>query len=287
LEKDVQGAAVVDVVEATLRALMPLFRNFAVSHHDLSQMLARLYVYDTAEILKREHRPTTPARLAVMTGLSCGEAEKFLSDRNADVARRSNRSSELLAPAIVLSFWNSDSRFSTPYQVALDLDLQPSTRRRTFRDLVEAATPGADADAVLDQLLAAGSVEVHEQSFVRCTSRAYVPAGVSVDRITHVGHVLSALARTITYNLLEAPIVGETLIERGVVTNFAVSNEGRRNFRKWLNEEGNRFLETLDAWTTNRQSELESPTGNQIGVEMFMYEQPVESIMSQESSKSS
>jgi hypothetical protein len=276
LETEIQGAAVVDVVEAAAKALMPLFRNFAVTHHDLSQMLARLYVCDTEEILKREGRPTTPARLALMTGLTCGEAEKFLAGRASDAGRRRERMNAMSVPAHVLSVWNSDSRFSTPYQVALDLDLQHSSRRRSFRDLVEAAVPSADPDTVLDQLLAAGCIEVHEQNYVRCTSRAYVPAGISVDRITAAGHALGALASTLTYNLLEIPSGGETLIERGVCTDFPVSAEGRRAFRKWLNEEGTRFLETLDAWTNNRRTELEAPAGSQIGVEMFMYEKPAE-----------
>ncbi|HEX4378320.1 MAG TPA: DUF6502 family protein, partial [Steroidobacteraceae bacterium] len=218
MDRDEKGGAVVDVVESTLKALMPLFRNFGVSHQDLAQTLARLYVYDTEEVLKKEGRPTTTARLAVMTGLTRGEAEKYLDDRGADVKRRLDRASAVSAPAIVLSVWNSDSRFSTPYQVALDLDLQRSPRRRSFQELVETATPDVDPDTVLDQLLAAGCVEVHDQSYVRCTSHAYVPAGISVDRITRAGYALIALARTITYNLLDVVPGGETLIERGTIS---------------------------------------------------------------------
>jgi Family of unknown function (DUF6502) len=280
-QSEEQGTALVDVVEAALKALMPLFRNFGVSHHDLSRTLARLYVYDTEEVLKREGHPTTPARLALMTGLTRGETEKYLEERGGDMKRRLHRAGALSAPAVILSVWNSDSRFSTPYQVALDLDLQPTARRRTFRDLVEVAAPGVDPDAILDQLLAAGCVEVHDDMYVRCTSRAYVPAGISVDRITRAGYALIALARTITYNLLEVPTGGETLIERGVVSDFPISPEGRRSIRKWLTEDGTRFLETLDAWLTNSRSELEGP-GTEIGVEMFMYEKPKELMTSTE-----
>ncbi len=276
MEKEAeQGEALVDVVEAALQALMPLFRNFGVSHHDLSRTLARLYVYDTEEVLKREGHPTTPARLALMTGLTRGEADHYLTEREGDVKRRHDRAKTLSAPAVILAVWNSDSKFSTPYGVALDLDLKPAARRRTFRDLVETATPGVDPDAVLDQLLAAGCVEVHDANYVRCTSRAYRPAGISVDRITRAGYALTALARTITHNLLEVAPGGETLVERGVVSDFTVSPDGRRAVRKWLMEDGTRFLETLDAWLTTSRNELEGP-GTEIGIEMFMYEKPAE-----------
>jgi hypothetical protein len=271
---DEQGAAVIDAIEAVLRPLMPLFRNFGATHHDLSQMLARLFVYDTAEILQKEGRPTTVGRLALMTGLTRGETEKHLAERRIAVKRRSLKASALMTPAAVLTAWNTDARFSTPYGVALDLSLTPSGRQRTFADLVTASAPGTDPESVLDQLLAAGCVEVHEQDFVRCTNRAYIPAGVSVERITRMGSALGALAATLTHNLLEDSSVGYA--ERSVQTDFPVSNDGRRAIREWLVVDGTRFLETLDAWMTSSKAELEASTGQRVGVEFFMYDAPME-----------
>jgi Family of unknown function (DUF6502) len=271
---DEQGAAVIDAIEAVLRPLMPLFRNFGATHHDLSQMLARLFVYDTAEILQKEGRPTTVGRLALMTGLTRGEAEKHLAERSIAVKRRSLKASALMTPAAVLTAWNTDARFSTPYGVALDLSLTPSGRQRTFADLVTVSAPGTDPESVLDQLLAAGCVEVHEQDFVRCTNRAYIPAGVSVERITRMGSALGALAATLTHNLLEDSSIGYA--ERSVQTDFPVSNDGRRAIREWLVVDGTRFLETLDAWMTSSKAELEASTGQRVGVEFFMYDAPME-----------
>jgi hypothetical protein len=272
--RDAQGAALIDAVEALLRPLMPLFRNYGVTHHDLSQTLARLFVYDTAEILSEERRPATPARLALMTGLTRGEVEKHLSERNASTKRRAMKTSALMTPAAVLTAWNTDTRFSTPYGVAVDLSLAPDGRHRTFSDLVTASSPDSDPDAVLDQLLAAGCVEVHEQEFVRCTNRAYIPAGVSVERISRIGTVLGALAATLTHNLLEESSVG--YLERSVQTDFPVSDDGRRVIREWLAADGSRFLETLDAWMTASRPELEAPDGHRVGVDIFMYDAPIE-----------
>ena len=271
---DEQGAAVIDAIEAVLRPLMPLFRNFGATHHDLSQMLARLFVYDTAEILQNEGRPTTVARLALMTGLTRAETEKHLAERRIAVKRRSLKASAIMTPAAVLTAWNTDARFSTPYGVALDLSLSPTGRQRTFADLVAASAPDADPESVLDQLLAAGCVEVHEQDFVRCTNRAYIPAGVSVERITRMGSALGALAATLTHNLLEESPVG--YVERAVQTDFPVSDDGRRAIREWLVVDGTRFLETLDAWMTSSKAELEASTGKRVGVEFFMYDAPIE-----------
>jgi hypothetical protein len=270
--RDEQGTAVVDAIEAVIRPLMPLFRNFGVSHHDLSQMLARLFVYDTAETLRSEGRPTTHARLALMTGLTHGEAEKHMAERAAGVKRRSLKSSTLMTPAAVLTAWNSDTRFSTPYGVALDLSLGQTGRHRTFGDLVAASAPGADPDSILDQLVAAGCVEVHEENFVRCTTRAYIPAGVSVERITRMGAALGALARTLTHNLFGDSADTVSYVERSVTTDFPVSPEGRRAIREWLTTDGTRFIDTLDAWMTASRAQLEASSGQAVGVELFMFD---------------
>jgi hypothetical protein len=209
-----------------------------------------------------------------MTGLTRGETEKHLSERRTAIKRRSQKASAVMTPAAVLTAWNTDPRFSTPYGVALDLSLNGSGRQRTFNDLVTASAPGADPESVLDQLLAAGCVEVHEQEFVRCTNRAYIPAGVSVERITRMGSALGALAATLTHNLLEESPVG--YVERAVQTDFPVSDDGRRAIREWLVVDGTRFLETLDAWMTSSKGTLEAPSGQRVGVEFFMYDAPME-----------
>ncbi len=273
--RDEQGVALIDAIEALLRPLMPLFRNYGVSHHDLSQVIARLFVYDTAETLKKEGRPTTVARLALINGLTRGEVEKHLNDREVAVTRRITKTSQVMIPSIVLSVWNTDSRFSTPYGVALDLSLKSGAGRRSFLDLVMASAPGADPDAVLDQLVAAKCVEVFEGEFVRCTNWAYIPAGVSVEKIARTGLVMGALASTFTQNLLELSDIG-SYPERQVVSDFPLSVEGRTEVRRWLVEQGTQFLMSLDAWITENKSRLEAPGGRRIGLEMFMFDVPGE-----------
>jgi len=176
-----------------------------------------------------------------------------------------------MTPAFVLSAWNTDSRFSTPYGAALDLSLETGGPRRSFSDLVVAAAPGADPDAVLDQLVAAGCVEIVEHNFVRCTNWAYIPAGVSVERIARIGSVMGALAGTFTHNILESSDVGGYL-ERQVQSNFPMSEQGRLALRKWLVDQGTQFLTNIDAWMTENREALEGSDGCPAGVELFMFD---------------
>jgi hypothetical protein len=269
-----QGVALIDAIEAVLRPMLPLFRNFGVTNSDLSQLIARLFVYDTAELLEQEGRPTTAARLALMTGLTRGEVEKHLAGRTASTARQSKNASELMTPPAALTLWNTDPRFSTPYGVALDLSLEPGGRYRSFQELVEATSPGADPEVMLDLLVAAGCAEVNrEGGFVRCSNRAYIPSGVSANRIARIGTVMGGLAANMTRNLLlEESEISD--FERTVHTDFPVSETGRNAIREWLSSDGLRFLETLDAWMNSNQPSLDAASGEQVGVDIFMYNVP-------------
>ena len=271
-----QRSALIDAVEASLRPLMPLFLNYGVTHHDLTEMLARVFVTAIEEQLKKEGRPTTVARLALSTGINRSRVEKIISDRDAAAARRALATHNTSALALVLATWHDDPRFSTPYGVPLDLEFAQSEGRRSFVDLVSAAYPGYDPDAALDQLIAAGCVEVHEQGFLRCTDRVYMPSGVDKARIARLGECVGALASTFAHNLLRAE--GDTTyFERQVETDYAVSDESRRTIQNHMDSEGQAFLASLDQWLSARHDQFVSTAGRKFGISMFVYDVAEES----------
>ncbi len=271
-----QRSALVDAVEASLRPLMPLFLNYGVTHHDLTEMLARVFVTAIEEQLKKEGRPTTVARLAISTGINRSRVEKIISDRDAAAARRVGTTRNNSALAILLATWHDDPRFSTPYGLPLDLEFAPSDGRRSFVELVSAAGLGLDPDVALDQLIAAGCVEVHEQGFLRCTDRAYIPAGIDKSQIVRLGQRAAALARTFTHNLLDEEH-GDPLFERQVDTDYPISDDGRRVIQKYLESEAQAFLVSLDQWLSGQHDRLRSDTGKRLGISMFAYEVDAES----------
>lgn len=265
-----QRAALVDAVKASLRPLMPLFLNYGVTHHDLTEMLARVFVTAIGEQLKKEGRPTTVARLALSTGINRSRVEKIVADRDAASARRAFATQNTSALALVLATWHDDPRFSTPYGVPLDLEVAQAEGRRSFVDVVGAASPGLDPDVALDQLIAAGCVEVHEQGFLRCTDRAYIPAGIDKSQIVRLGQRAAALARTFTHNLLNENR-SDPLFERQVDTDYPVSDDGRHVIQRYLETEGQSFLVTLDQWLTGRHDQLRSDSGKRFGISIFAY----------------
>jgi len=169
--------------------------------------------------------------------------------------------------------WHTHSGFSGAYGLALELDLAPThdSPRRSFRELIKAACPGADEDALLDELVAAGSVEVIDGSTVRCLSRAYVPKGADVKRIERMGRFLTSVTASFVHNLLR--IAPEPIyFERAVVCDELLSEAGRDKFLAVAGERSQELLTELDTFLTRLSSTERKEAGKRYGVGIYFFE---------------
>jgi hypothetical protein len=137
--------------------------------------------------------------------------------------------------------------------------------------LIAASCPGADEEAVLDELVAAGSVEVIEGTTVRCLSRAYVPKGADVKRIERMGRFLSVVSANFVHNLLREG--SEPLyFERAVVSDELISEAGRDKFLALAGERGQELLTELDTFLTQLAAKERSESGKRYGVGVYFFE---------------
>ncbi len=201
----IESGAFLDAIEALLRPLMPVVLSYGVTAQDIGEIFRTLYLETLTERLKGQGRPATVPRLALMAGLTRGEVESLLSRRAEKRRLRDSSSRKIDALMKVLSTWHDDPRFSTPYGAPLDLSLQPERGFKTFNELIDAAGASGDAGLILDELLAAGCVEVHVEKFVRCVSRVFIPTGVDISRIARMGRYVGAFIANFSHNLMRKP----------------------------------------------------------------------------------
>jgi hypothetical protein len=168
--------------------------------------------------------------------------------------------------------WHDDSRFGTPYGAPLDLSLQPERNFKTFKELVDVATPGSDQGLVLDELAAAGCVEIHANKFVRCISRTFVPSGVDVSRISRLGRYVGALNANFAHNLLRKPDQ-PAYFERVLTTVEPVAPAFREKVLGYLHSTALPFLEQMDRWIEAEEADAHDPAGMRCGVCMFFFEE--------------
>jgi hypothetical protein len=155
----------------------------------------------------------------------------------------------------------------------MELDFVPThgSPRRSFRELVDLACPGADIEALLDELVAAGSVEVIDSVTVRCLSRTYLPKEADVKRIERMGRFLSVVATSFVHNLLRVS-PEPVYMERTVVSDEKLSESGRDQFLAAAGERGQEFLTELDTFLTRLASSERSEAGKKYGVGVYFFE---------------
>jgi hypothetical protein len=271
-----QRGAFLDAIEAQLRPLMPVVLGYGVSAQDIGEVFKTLYIESLAERLRDLGRPATVARLALMAGLTRHEVESLLRKRRERRQLRARSGQKLDGLSKLLTTWHDDNRFSTPYGVPLDLSLHPDGNFKTFAELVAVAGGDVDQSLVLDELLAAGCVEVHADKFVRCVTRVFIPVGTDSSKIARLGRYVAALNRNMVHNLLRKP-EEESEYERVITTNSPLKRDFHDIARDYLLKNCEPFVGQLDRWFESQEEEFRDPKGSRFGLCMFFFdERPAE-----------
>lgn len=265
--------AILNVFAALVRPLMRAAFEYGITASEIAGVIRRVYIQSLESRLVEQRRPATDARLAVVSGLTKSDVSAVREAMRSGAAHGSKSGASLDQIVSVLTTWHTHSSFSGAYGLAMDLDLTPiaGSPHRSFQELIDVACPGADRDALLDELITSGAVEVIDGATVRCLSRTYVPGGGDTTKIDRMGRFLGALTSSIVHNLLRGendPIY----FERAVVADVPLSAEGRNQFLAEANERGQGLLAELDTFLTALAVKEEVSEGKKYGVGIYFFE---------------
>lgn len=258
---------------ALLRPFMKVAFQYGVSAADLGELVRQVYISALERQLALQGRPASDARIAVMGGFTKGEVQRTREALRSGNSVTSTKSVSLDQITSLLTVWHTDGRFSTAYGLALDLSLKPGGGLRTFAALIDVACPGVDQDVLLDELVASSCVEIHENEFIRCLSRAYVPKGKEVGKIARMGRFLAAISENFSHNVLREDSE-KGYFERAVIADSALTEEGKVLFLQAAETKGQAFLEELDTWLTGLGPPYVASTGKKYGLGLYFFEEP-------------
>jgi hypothetical protein len=272
--KKTEKEAVLDVFAGLLRSLMPVAFEYGISAGEASGAVRRSYIEALEARLREQGRPTTDSRLGIVSGLPKADVSALREAMRVGAALSIRTAASLDQITSVLTVWQTNSNFSGAYGLAMDLDLAevPGSPRRTFADLAEAACPGADRDSLLDELLAAGSVEVIDGTTVRCLSRSYVPRGADVTRIERMGRFLAVATGNFVHNILRSENE-PSYFERTVVSDDLLTENGRDQFLAMAVERGEELTTDLDTFLTGLLPDERATSGKKYGVGIYFFEE--------------
>jgi hypothetical protein len=268
--------ALLNVFAALVRPLMRAAFEYGITAGEIAGVIRRVYIQSLEARLLDQRRPTTDARLAIVSGLTKSDVSAVREALRSGALHGAKAGASLDQITSLLTTWHTHSNFSGAYGLAMDLDLVPvhGSPRHSFQELVDAACPGVDRDALLDELVAAGSIEVVDGTTVRCLSRAYVQRGSDINRIERMGRFLGAVADNFAHNLLRSendPIY----FERTVVADVAMSPQGRDQLLAEASEKGQTLLSELDTFLTALAAEEPPISGKKFGVGVYFFEDQI------------
>ena len=265
--------AVLNVFASLMRPLTRVAFEYGISASEISGAVRRTYIQALEARLLDQKRATTDARLAVVSGLAKSEVAALREASRAGAPHSLRATISLDQVKNLLTVWHTHSGFSGAYGLALELDLvtSPGSPRKSFVDLVAAACPGADVEALLDELVASEAVEVLHDTTVRCLSRAYLPHESDVKRIEWMGRVVTNVTSSFIHNLMRTSSE-PVYFERAVLCDNPISDEGRDKLLALAGERGQEMLTELDTFLTHMVPSDQSETARKYGVGIYFFE---------------
>jgi hypothetical protein len=270
--------ALLALFTALLRPLMPVALERGISAREISDAVRRAYVQVLERRMSGQDRQLSDARLALVAGLTRSEVQLFRDPRSKSSPPPDSSASQFQIMARLLTIWHTHPRFSGAYGLALDLDLESGTdaSRRTFAELVETVSPGANGDTLLDELIATDSAEIIDSKTLRCRSRAALfgqsSTDVNLKQIDRASKCLEAAASSFAHILLQEE-GGKVFFERMVVSNHPLSERSRNEFAAVAQARGDSYVGELDSWIAKHTEPDDSPASRHYGVGVFFFEE--------------
>ena len=214
---------------------------------EFAELAKSAYVEVATERFGKRGRPTNVSRTAVLTGLTRRDVRK----------QRTKLASTEPAPAgyvtkasLLLSAWHLDPEFT-------DKNGRPRVLPAdgggiSFATLLKRCG-GADVQptTLLKELIGAGCVRRRADGRLQALRRDYIPQTTDAALVKLWGARLADLASTYAHNMAR----GErefARFERSAV-NDRIPSSALPEFRRVLEQEGQAFLERMDAWLTSQQ----------------------------------
>lgn len=192
-----------DVTQERIRGalaglLLPLARTLlrcGVSYTEFAELAKRSFVEAASSDYGVRNRPTSMARVAVMTGLSRKEVSRI---RKVGEKEKRRSLSYRNLQAEVLNYWYTNSKY-------LDKTGRPralpfSGAGRSFSSLVRQISADMPVRAILRELQRSGSVKQTTGRRLVPTRREFVPDSVTDKAIEGLQYGLRRLAETVCYN---------------------------------------------------------------------------------------
>jgi len=230
---------------ALLRPIASVVLKCGMTWREFSELSKSVFVSVASDEFGIRGRPTNVSRVSILTGISRKEVKRqrdLLAEPASPNPTKSTDATRLL------SGWHQDAEY-----VGSDgkpLPLKPTVGTSSFQSLF--GTYGGDTpeQTLLRELLKAGSVEKDDQGRYVAKRRYHMPVEMDAGSIRFFGTNLFDHANTLCNN-----VTGDTDERRleGFAVDDQIHPDAVEEFRAYLDERGQQFLEEIDDWLSQHR----------------------------------
>lgn len=256
------------ILRAFRLLLQPIVRTLVrsgVTSKEAAEVCKTAFVEVATKEFGLHGRPTNISRVAIMTGLGrrdVSRIRKLLDDEQPLDFGRMNNATRLLTG------WHLDTAYLD--DAGRPRELPYAGEEPSFTGLARKYAGDIAPITMSRELQRVGAVLELEDGLLRVMKRFYMPLTIDAEAVLRGGSVLSDLGNTIDYNLVRDTDV-PTRFE-GRATNVNVRSADVPEFRAFLEEEGQAFLERVDEWLTHHEIPAETrrkPRTTRLGIGIY------------------
>jgi Family of unknown function (DUF6502) len=231
-----------------LKPLVHVLIRCGIPWRDFAELARAAYVEVAIQQFGKRGRPTNVSRTAVLTGLARREVRK--QRERLDVTPQP-WTGYVTKGSLVLSAWHQDPEF-------LDSEGKPALlpvdgEGPTFTALLRlCGASDVRATTLLKELRAVGAIQETPDGRLQALKRIYIPQMMDEQLIRLWGTVIADVASAYVHNLTRRADLAPRF-ERAAV-HAGIAATALPEFRRFLNQEGEAFLERVDAWLTGHEA---------------------------------
>lgn len=245
--EDTSKSPVLTACRLALRPLVRLLLKSGVTWREFEEVAKTAYVEVATVDFGVRGRPTNISRVAILTGINRRDVRKHraLAESAAPPAPQAMNAAQR-----VLSGWYQDAEFLDADGAPRDIPVEGEGI--SFVELWRRYGGDIPMRALLKELHAVESIQEADAGQIKVLTRTYIPRQADPAKTLRAGSVMEDLGRTVVHDLLAPPGVPLRFERRA--ENDAVDPRHLNEFRKYLDEQGMKLLENVDAWLTEHQA---------------------------------
>lgn len=230
---------------ALLRPVASVVLKCGMTWREFSELSKSVFVAVASDEFGIRGRPTNVSRVSILTGISRKEVKRqreLLAEPIPSVSPKTTDATRLL------SGWHQDPDYTD--RDATPLALEREGPKPSFQSLFENYGGDTPEQTLARELLKAGSIEQDDRGRYIAKRRYHMPVEMDPGSIRFFGTNLFDHASTLSNN-----VTGETNKRRleGFAVDDQINPDSVEEFRAYLDERGQQFLEEIDDWLSNHR----------------------------------